>query len=311
MKNTFVQKAVPHVIAILIFLIVSVFFCKPVLEGNVLNQFDVLGWKGVAQNAFEYKEKHGHFPLWNTNLFSGMPNYQIAMDGKSVLPDFNAVFSLGLPDPIHYFFIACVCFYILCLSLGLRPLIGIFGALAFAFSTYNPVILSAGHMTKMLAIAYMPFLLAGIVLIYERKYWLGLAVATLGTILEIGANHPQINYYFFLVAGCVTLGYLVHWIMKKEWKHLAMAMGITAIAAVAGIATCAFSFLIGSEYAKHTIRGGKNLSIEGDAVKTANTKGLDTSYAFQYSFAKSEPLVALMPNAFGGSSATPLADDSQ
>ena len=229
MKNDLVKKIVPHVIAVLIFLVVSVFFCKPVLEGNVLNQHDVLGWKGIAQNAFDYKEKHGHFPLWNSNLFSGMPNYQIAMEGKSILPDLNKVFSLGLPDPIHYFFLACVCFYILCLSLGMRPVVGIFGALAYAFSTYNPVILSAGHMTKMMAIAYMPLLLAGLILIYEKKYWLGLAAATLGTYMEIGANHPQINFYFFLVAVCVTIGYVANWIFRKEWKHLAMAFGITLL----------------------------------------------------------------------------------
>lgn len=310
MKNNLVKKIVPHVIALLIFLIVSVLFCKPVLEGNVLNQHDVLGWKGVAQNAFDYKEQHGHFPLWNTNLFSGMPNYQIAMEGKSALPDLNKIFSLGLPDPIHYFFIACLCFYILCLSLGLRPVIGIFGALAFAFSTYNPVILSAGHMTKMMAIAYMPFLLAGLLLIYDKKYWLGLAVTALGTVLEIGANHPQINYYFFLIAGIVTIGYFVHWIKNKEWKHIGLAMGVTAVAALAGIATCSFSFLIASNYAKHTIRGGKSISIEGENVVAEKTAGLDTSYAFQYSFTKAEPLVALMPNAFGGSSANPLPENS-
>ena len=310
MKNGLVKKTLPHVVAILIFLIVSVLFCKPVLEGNVLNQIDVLGWKGMAQNAFDYKEKNGHFPLWNTNAFSGMPNYQIAMEGKSVLPDINKIFSLGLPDPIHYFFIACICFYILCLSLGLRPVIAILGALAFAFSTYNPVILSAGHMTKMLAIAYMPLLLAGLILTYDKKYWLGLAVTTLATVLEIGANHPQINYYFFLIAAAVTIGNLVYWIKKKEWKHMGIAMGVTAVAAIAGIATCAFSFLIGSEYAKATIRGGKNLSIEGDNVKVEKTAGLDTSYAFQYSFTKAEPLVALMPGAFGGSSANTLDENS-
>ena len=138
--------------------------------------------------------------------------------GQKYFPDFNKIFSLGLPDPIHYFFIACVCFYILCLSLGLRPVIGIFGALAYAFSTYNPVILSAGHMTKMLAIAYMPFLLAGLILIYEKKYWLGLAVTTLGTVLEIGANHPQINYYFFLVAAAVTIALCSNLDNKKRME---------------------------------------------------------------------------------------------
>lgn len=310
MKNDLVKKIVPHVIAVLIFLVVSVFFCKPVLEGNVLNQHDVLGWKGIAQNAFDYKEKHGHFPLWNSNVFSGMPNYQIAVEGKSILPDLNKIFSLGLPDPIHYFFLAAVFFYILCLALGMKPVVGIFGALAYAFSTYNPVILSAGHMTKMSAIVYMPLLLTGLILVFEKRYWLGLAIATLGTYMELLANHPQINFYFFLVAICVTLGYLATWIIRKEWKHIAIAFGVTAIAAIAGVAANSFSFLIGSSYAKHTIRGGQNINIEGDSVQVKKTSGLDTSYAFQYSFSKAEPLVMMMPNAFGGSSANPLDENS-
>ncbi len=87
MKNPLLKKILPHFIAVIIFLIVSILFCKPVLEGNVLNQHDTVGWKGMAQNSFEYKEKNGHFPLWNPNLFSGMPNYQVAMEGKSILPD--------------------------------------------------------------------------------------------------------------------------------------------------------------------------------------------------------------------------------
>src|SRR4051812_21188668 len=103
MKNLLLKKAVPHVIAILVFLVVSILFCKPILDGYVLNQHDNIGWKGMAQNAFEYKEKNGHFPLWNPNLFSGMPNYQVAMEGKSVLPNFVKIFSLGMPKPINFF----------------------------------------------------------------------------------------------------------------------------------------------------------------------------------------------------------------
>jgi len=310
MKNNWVKKIVPHVVAILIFLLVSLLFCKPALEGNVLNQFDIQGWKGIAQNSFDYKEKNGHFPLWNSNVFSGMPNYQIAMEGKSVLPDLNKIFSLGLPDPIHYFFIACVCFYILCLALGLHPAAGVLGGLAFAFSTYNPVILSAGHVTKMMAIAYMPLLLAGLILIYEKKYWLGLALTSIGVVMEVGANHPQINYYFFLVAAAVSIGYLVQWIRRKEWRHIGIAIATVIVASLAGIATCAMSFLIPREYAKATIRGGKSINIEGDQVKVEKTSGLDTSYAFQYSFAKPEPLVMLMPKAFGGSSREALDESS-
>lgn len=310
MKNELLKKVLPHVIAILIFLVVALLFCKPALEGNVLGQDDIVGWKGIAQNAFDYKALHGEFPLWNPNVFSGMPNYLIVMNGKSILPDMNAIFSLGLPQPINFFIIACICFYILCLSLGTKPIIGIFGALAFAFSTYNPVIIATGHITKMFAICYMPLLLAGLILTYEKKYWIGLAVTTLGTYMLIGANHPQISYYFFLIAVAVTIAYLVTWIQGKEWKHIAIAFSITAIAALTGLTTNSLSLLTTAEYSKATMRGGKNVSIKGDKVQTANTKGLDTSYAFQYSMTKAEPLVVMMPNAFGSGGVSGRLDEN-
>lgn len=104
------KKLIPHFIAILIFLVASVLFCKPVVDGNVLNQHDIVGWKGMAQNAFDYKGKHGHFPLWNTNLFGGMPNYQVAMEGKTVLPDLLNPLALWMPKPIN-FFLSSVCVF--------------------------------------------------------------------------------------------------------------------------------------------------------------------------------------------------------
>src|SRR5918912_1329679 len=97
MNKGLFKTLLPHLIALAVFLIVTLLFCKPALDGNALNQHDILGWKGMSQNAFEYKEKHGHFPLWNPNLFSGMPNYQVAMEGKSVMPDVYAILGLGLP----------------------------------------------------------------------------------------------------------------------------------------------------------------------------------------------------------------------
>ena len=311
MKNDLIKKILPHVIAILIFLLVSVLFSRPALEGNVLDQYDIVGWKGIAQNAFDYKEKHGHFPLWNTNVFSGMPNFMIAQEGKSILPDLNKVFSLGLPQPINFFFIACICFYILCLCMRLRPLVGIFGALAFAFCTYNPVIISTGHITKMVAIAYMPLLLAGIISVYEKRYWLGLALTTLGTYMQVAANHPQVSYYFFIAAFCITISYLVYWIRNKDWKHIGMAFGITVISALVGLAANSLSFFTTTEYAKATIRGGRNITVEGDQVKATKREGLDTSYAFQYSLKQPEPLVMMMPNAFGGSNADAFDEKSK
>jgi membrane protein YfhO len=311
MNSRLVKQLLPHLIALVIFLTVSLFFCKPILEGNVLKQSDVIGWKSMAQNAFEYKAKHGHYPLWNSNLFSGMPNYQVIMEGKSVLPDMVKLMSLWLPKPINFFFLACICFYILCLSLRLRPVIGILGSLAFALATYNPIIIGVGHESKMLAIAFMPLAMAGIILTYERKYWLGLSVTTLGALMEIAVNHIQITYYFLLIALAVTVAYVVAWIKRAEWKHILISGCIVAISALVAAGSTAVSLLTTYEYAKATTRGGKDISVEGDVVKKAKTSGLDTAYAFQYSFGRAETVVLMMPKAFGEGSGKVLDENSK
>ncbi|HYC40098.1 MAG TPA: YfhO family protein [Chitinophagaceae bacterium] len=310
MRNQTLKKLLPHLVALVAFLLVTVIFCKPVLEGNVLNQHDTIGWRGMAQNAFEYKEKHGHFPLWNPNLFSGMPNYQVAMEGKSILPDFTKILAFGLPKPMNFFFLACVCFYILGLVLGARPVVAAFGALAYAYSTYNAVVINAGHDTQMLATAFMPLLLAGILCTFQKKYWLGLALTTLGAYQQIGVNHLQISYYFFIIATLVTIFYVYRWIRAKDWKHLLVSAGITALAAIVGLAGSALLLLTTSEYTAYTMRGGKDLEIAGDSVRAVKTKGLDTSYAFVYSIGKAETSTLMMPNAFGGSHARNLDEKS-
>ncbi|MBK5270640.1 MAG: YfhO family protein [Bacteroidia bacterium] len=310
MNNPMLKKLFPHIIAIIVFIIVSALFCKPVLEGNVLNQHDNIGWKGMAQNSFDYKKSHGNFPLWNPNLFSGMPNYQIAMEGKTILPDTVKIFSLGLPKPINFFFLACICFYLLCIALRINLIIGILSGLAYAFSTYNPVIIAAGHDTQMLATAFMPLLMAGIVFTYEKKYWLGLALTTYGAYQQIAVGHLQVSYYFFLVATLVTIAYLVRWIKEKDWKHIGIAGVITAVAAIIGIAGNALILKTTSEYSKYTMRGGKDIAIDGDSVKAIKTVGLDTGYAFEYSLGKAESSTFIMPNAFGGSSRSMTGENS-
>ncbi|SDE01313.1 YfhO family protein [Niabella drilacis] len=302
MKSNWVKKVVPHVIAVGIFVVVSLVFCKPVLEGNVLSQHDIIGWKGAAQNALDVKAKTGTLPLWNTNLFSGMPNYQIYLVGKSVLPDLTKVFGLGLPNPANFLFIACICFYILGLAMRLNPLTAVLGALAYGFATYNPVILQAGHETKMYAIGFMPLLLGGLLLIYNKRYWIGLAVATLGAYQELMSNHPQINYYFFIIAVFVTVFYVARWIREKDFKQIGVAIVLSGVAALVGLGAYYLSYAATKEYNDFTIRGGKTVEIKGDQVTNNKTSGLDEDYAFAYSMRMQEPLVLLMPKAVGGAS---------
>lgn len=305
------KKLVPHVIAFVIFLAAAAYFGRPALEGNVLSQHDVLGWKGMAQNSFDYKEKNGTFPLWNTNLFGGMPNYQVAMDGKSVLPDLNKLFTLGLPKPISFFFLACICFYILGIVLRINPYINIVSSLAFAFSTYNPIIIGAGHETKMWAISYMPPLLAGIILIFQKQYLKGLCISSVAAMMEVGVNHPQITFYFLLIAVAVSIAYAVNWFLNKEFKHMAIAFSLAAVAGGIGVAGSAVNLMPTYEYAKATMRGGKQVEIKDNKIVDTKTKGLDLDYAFSYSNGLTEPLTILMPKAFGGGSSSPLPENSK
>ncbi len=152
------KKLLPHLIAIAAFALVSILFCKPAFEGKVLQQHDMVSVNGMMKNAADYREKFGKYPLWNTNLFSGMPNYQVAIEGPKYLLNFQSILSLGLPKPANFFFLACICFYLLCMAFRCNPFVAIFGSLAFAYSTYDPVIISAGHETKMMAIAFSPAL---------------------------------------------------------------------------------------------------------------------------------------------------------
>lgn len=305
------NKVWPHLLAIGVFLVIAIVYCSPALSGQVLQQGDIMHWKGMSQDAFNYKAIHGHFPLWNTHLFSGMPNYQVAMSGHSFLPNFGNILTLWLPKPISFFFLACICFYILTQSFSIKPIIGTLASLAFAYATYTPIIIVAGHETKMLAMAYMPALLAGLVLLYEKKYALGLMVSTLFATLEISAGHPQITYYFLICITIMTIFYLVHWIKSKQIKHAIVALSLALLAGLIGLGSSALGIFPSYQYAKYTIRGGSNLDVTSQGIKqTAKTSGLDESYAFQYSLGKAEVFELAMPNAFGGSTGNMFDENS-
>ncbi|HWJ28099.1 MAG TPA: hypothetical protein VNS32_16260, partial [Flavisolibacter sp.] len=155
MKKGLLVKLIPHIFAVLVFLLVAVIFCAPTLQGKVLNQQDVTLWKGTAQQSLEYKDKYGHFPLWTNSVFSGMPAYTIAMEPAHTIPVgyVYGLMTLWLPKPMNFFFLACICFYFLCLAFRIKPWVGVLASLAYAYSTFDPVIIAVGHDTQMTAIA--------------------------------------------------------------------------------------------------------------------------------------------------------------
>lgn len=295
------NKLLPHLIAVAVFLVVAVIYCKPTLEGKVVSQHDITHWKGAIQQSKIYEETHGQYPLWTNSLFSGMPAFQIGYPGNNHIPWYaHKVFTLNLPKPIQFFFLACISFYFLCVVLRIRPITAIMGSLAFAYATYNPVIITAGHDTKMLSIAYMPALLTSVLLIYEKKYWLGAALTALFASVLISMNHVQIAYYLFLAIGIMTLFFAYRWIKNKEFKHLVMAAVFTTGAALIGVLTNAVSLMSTYEYQKETIRGG--YSDLSESQKGEAKTGLTKEYAFDYSMGIAEPFVMMVPRMFGGSS---------
>jgi hypothetical protein len=289
----------PHLIAVVVFLLIAIIYCKPALEHKVLQQADVTQWKAMAQNSFQYKEKHNVFPLWTQGMFGGMPAYQIALEGNvfTLQGIAHDLLTLWLPKLPAFFFLACICFYFLSQVLRVNPWIGIIGALTFAYATYNPTALVAGHDTKMTNLAYLPAFIGSILLIYEKKYLTGLALTAFFTMLFVGANHPQIIYYGMIIVAFMSLAYIIRWIRAKDLRHLAIAGSLTLLAGLIGLLCNAVATLTTYDYAPASNRGGSDLAVAGGIVTKS---GLSQEYAFSYSTYKTESFELLVPKIYGG-----------
>lgn len=296
------KKLMPHAIAVVIFVVVAIAYCKPALEGQILNAHDNIGWKGMAQQSFEKKEQYGQFPKWTNSMFGGMPTYQIALEGTHKISFHYAsyILTLGLPKPINFFFLACITFYLLALVLGINPWVGIMGALSYAYSTYDPVIIGAGHDTKMLAIGYAPLVVAGLLLLFQKKWWLGSAALAAGLTLQLGTSHLQIVYYTILIAGALTVGFFIDSFRKKELAAAAKATVLAAIIGVITLCTNSIGTLTTWEYAKESMRGGVS-ELKETTDKNTTSGGLDKDYAFKYSVGIAETFTLFVPGIYGGS----------
>ncbi len=301
MLKSIFKSALPHIIAVAIFAIVAIIYCKPALEGKVLQQSDITQWKGMAQDAFSYKEKYGYTPLWSNSMFGGMPAYQTTGVGgfEYSVGWIDQLLTLRLAEPISLFFLASLCFYFLAQVLGFNTIISIIGALGYSYATYNPIIVTVGHITKMHSIAYLPLFIASLLVLFNKKYLLGGILTSVATVLLIQGNHIQIDYYGVLIAIIMSVYFLIIWIKNKEYTHILKTLGIGLTAGIIGLAVNAPLLLSTYEYGKESIRGGSKL-ITKDS-KTTST-GLNKDYALSYSMYKSEPLVLMFPNIYGGAS---------
>ncbi len=303
MKNFDFKKILPHIIAVVIFLIVAVVYCKPALQGKVVSQHDIQGWRGMSQQSVEFNEKNGYYPLWTNSMFSGMPAYQVFLDARThVLVGYlGSVITLGLPKPISFFFLACVCFYFLCVVAGASPWLSIMGGLTYAYSTFDPIIVGVGHDTQMISIGYLPAVLAGLLLLFQKKYWTGFAVTALAAALLIGQNHLQMVYYTLMIAAIISIAFIIKSYRENQIAAALKSAGLALIAGILGLACSAVTMMPTYEYAKESMRGGRSeLTAPGESAN--KTKGgLDKDYAFNYSLGIGETLTFMVPGLYGGS----------
>jgi hypothetical protein len=301
MNSAIFKKALPHLIAIVVFLVVAVVYCRPALEGKVVGQSDVEQWKAMAQQSFEYKEKYGHLPLWTESAFGGMPTYTITMDAQGPLHYgyLVSVLQLGLPQPINFFFLACICFYIMLAAMRVNPWVGIMAALAYAYCSYDPVIIVTGHVTKMMAIGLAPGVIAGLLLLFRRQYLWGTALLAFFFAAQVGTQHLQIVYYTVLAMGLLTLFYAIDSLREGRWKETAIGIGLAIVGAGIGFGTSLGSNLPLQEYTKETMRGGRTELTQGTS-EMESKGGLSKSYAFDWSYGIGETLTLAVPDIYGG-----------
>ena len=300
MNSQLLKKALPHILAIAVFLIVAVVYCHPALQGKGVGQSDMEQWKGMAQQAFDYKDKHGDFPLWTESAFSGMPTYTIAMPGSKVSFGFlTQALTLGLPQPINFFFVACLCFYILMCVLRIDPWIGVLASLAYAYSSYDPVIIITGHVTKMQALTVAPAVIASLLLLFRRKYLWGTFLLALFFAAELASGHLQMVYYTVICMGLLTLFYAIQSIREGKGKDTAIAIGLAIVACGIGFGTSLNGTMPLKEYTQETMRGGRT-ELTNDASKQEGKGGLDRDYAFNWSYGIGETSTLAVPNMYGG-----------
>lgn len=314
MKKFDFKKMLPHLVAVVLFLVASLIFTKPVLEGKELQQHDIQQWKAMAQQSFEFKKTHGYLPNWTNSMFCGMPAYQIAMEQRTywyVSPNyFSSIVSLGLPAPTYFLFLCCLGFYLLCIVLGVNPWLSIMGGFAYGYCTFDPIILAAGHNTQILSIAYAPTVLAGIALIFQKKYWLGGGLFTILLTCMVTQNHQQILYYTILMSLMMVVFFTVKALKEKDIKHLAFSAILCLIGAGLALMANAFNLFPINEFSKESMRGGSQLTSKDNKDAQNKTKGgLDKDYAFAWSYGKTELMTLMVPNAVGGGGATAFKDE--
>lgn len=304
MQNTLLKKSVPHIVALLVFLLISIVYFNPVIIGDKqIKQSDVVNFKGGSKEIFDHREKYGEEPLWTNTMFCGMPAFQISVLYPNNLVQYvKSILTFGLPHPVYSVPLAMLCFYLLLLAFGVGQFVALPGGIAYGLSTYMFIIIEAGHNPKAVAIAFMPAVLAGMVYAYRKNMLLGAALTALSLSLEIYANHLQITYYLFYILFFYVLAEFFIAIRNKLLNRFIKTSVLLLAGSLIAVGTNTSNLWSTYEYSKHTTRGKTDLTInpDGSSNKNNTTSGLDRDYATAWSYGKAESFTMLIPNFKGG-----------
>ncbi|WP_066217951.1 YfhO family protein [Formosa haliotis] len=306
-----IKRFLPHLLVFIGFVIISLAYFSPVLKGKEIFQSDIMHYIGMSKQQKDFKAQTGEETYWTNSAFGGMPTYQL---GAKYPHNYIKKLDLTLrflPRPADYLFLYFIGFYILLLSLKVDFKLAALGALAFGFSTYLIIILGVGHNSKAHAIAYMPLVLSGIILTFQRKYILGFLLTTIAMGLELVANHYQMTYYLMLLVLILGIAYLIDAYKKQELPEFFKAVGILVVAVILSIGLNATNILATQEYVKQSTRGQSDLTINADGSPKAVSTGLDKDYITEYSYGKLEALNLFIPRIFGGGSHEDVGTDSE
>jgi hypothetical protein len=304
------QKFFPHALAILGFVFIATLYFFPVVQGKQIFQSDIAQYTGMAKEQNDFRATYQQEPYWTNSAFGGMPTYQL---GAKYPHDYIGAIDdvlRFLPRPADYLFLYFLGFYGLLLVLKADPLKAFFGALAFGFSTYLIIILGVGHNAKAHAIAYMPLVIAGFVLVFQKKYIWGGLLTMFAVALEVNANHFQMTYYL-LIFLLILSGYFIYeGIKTKEYKNLLYSIGTLFIAGIFAIGANATNLLATAEYASFSTRGKSNLTFSPDGTKRTTDVAMTRDYITEYSYGIAESFNLIAPRLFGGSNNEKVGTDS-
>lgn len=308
MNKTIVPKVTPHIVAILLFTIISFFYFKPVLEGKQLIGHDTESWMCMAKETIDHNESHDDVTLWTNSMFGGMPTYQISMKQPYNLIKYLEDIIHIYPNTIYNLMLYFIGFYILLLAFRVNPWLAIVGAIAFSFASYNFIIIVAGHNSKAITIAYMAPLIGGVFMAFRRNKLIGSIITAIFLSLAVRANHIQILYYTLFILIFFVVVEFIYSLKNKEIKSFLQSTGMVVAAAIVALGMNATSLLTTYEYSQYTMRGKSN----GLTVDAQNSQhGLNKEYITQWSYGIDETMTLLIPNFKGGASAATLNADSE